>query len=51
MLPIDDPASATVDLIAFTSPTQVRRLQDVAARSGKTMDLDTMQNGSVANFR
>lgn len=37
---IDDMASGTVDLIAFTSRPQVKRLRDVAAREGREAALD-----------
>jgi uroporphyrinogen-III synthase len=37
---IQELASGTVDLIAFTSSAQVRRLQEVARRFGQEADLD-----------
>jgi uroporphyrinogen-III synthase len=46
---IDDLASGAIDLIAFTSTAQVRRLQDVARRFGKGTELDlAMQQVLIA---
>lgn len=39
---IQDLVSGTVDLIAFTSTVQVRRLQEVARRFGKDAELDVV---------
>jgi uroporphyrinogen-III synthase len=38
---IDDLVAGTIELIAFTSTAQVRRLQDVARRFARTAELDT----------
>jgi len=46
---IDELISGDVDLIAFTSTAQVRRLQEVARQIGKASELDVaMQRASIA---
>jgi uroporphyrinogen-III synthase len=46
---VDELVTGTIDLIAFTSTAQVRRLQDVARRFGRTVELDTaMQRALIA---
>ncbi|WP_457090465.1 uroporphyrinogen-III synthase, partial [Microvirga sp. P5_D2] len=46
---IDDLVTGDIELIAFTSTAQVRRLQDVARQFGKTSELDAaMQRALIA---
>jgi uroporphyrinogen-III synthase len=44
---IQDLASGAIDLIAFTSTAQVRRLQEVARRFGKDADLDVAMHRTM----
>jgi uroporphyrinogen-III synthase len=46
---VDDLITGAIDLIAFTSTAQVRRLQEVARRFGRTEELDAaMQRALIA---
>ena len=44
---VDELAARAIDLIAFTSTAQVRRLREVARRSNRTLDLDAAMHQIV----